>query len=133
MLGTNDIKMCYGPPDINEIMKNFGLILDFIHINCEKAKPILLLPPPIGNMDSGDFRGATHRIIQLAVAISSLARERGIHTIDMHSILNLKTDMKNDLIHLNRLGREKVADLVCKYFFKSSVRYHEIPKRDILI
>ena len=53
MLGTNDIKMRYGPPNINEIINNFELMLDFIHATCEKAKPILLLPPPIGNKESG--------------------------------------------------------------------------------
>jgi lysophospholipase L1-like esterase len=116
MLGTNDIKTCYGPPDIEEIMNNFRLMLDFIHSTCEKVKLILILPPPIGIKESDDFCDATYRIVQLSSAISSLARERGILTIDMHSILNLKTDMENDLIHLNRHGREKVANSVCKHF-----------------
>ena len=91
----------------------------YIYANCEKAKPILLSPPPIGTKESGDFRGAAIRIIQLSAAISSLAKESGIHTIDMHSILDLKTDMENDLIHLNHLGREKIADSVYKCFIEN--------------
>lgn len=119
MLGTNDIKMRYGPPMTGEIINNLELMLDYIYANCEKVKPILLLPPPIGNKGSGDFRGATHRAIQLTTAIFLLARERGINTIDLHSILDLKNDMENDLIHLNHLGRQKVADSICKYFIEN--------------
>lgn len=118
MLGTNDIKIRYGPPNTNEIIYHFRLILEYIYANCEKAKPILLSPPPIGTKESGDFCGAAHRIIQLSSAISSLAIERGIHTIDSHSILDIKTDMENDLVHLNNLGREKIADLVYKCFIE---------------
>lgn len=118
MLGTNDIKIRYGPPNINDIIDNFGQMLNFIYATSKKTKTILVLPPPIGDKASGDFRGAFRRIIQLSAAMSSLAQERGIHAIDVYSILNLNTDMENDLIHLNRLGREKVANSVCQYFLR---------------
>lgn len=116
MLGTNDIKMLYGPPMIDQIKNNFRVMMDYIHTNFEKVKPLLLLPPPIGNKKSGDFHGADRRIVHVLSAISSLAIERNIYTIDIHSILDLNTDMENDLIHLNHLGREKIADSVYKYF-----------------
>jgi len=116
MLGTNDVKVRYGPPKIDEIKSNFEIILDYIHTTCENAKPLLLLPPPIGNQESVDFRGAARRISRLSDAISLLAKERDIHAIDIHSILDLKIDMESDFIHLNPLGREKIADSVFKYF-----------------
>lgn len=119
MLGTNDVKMRYGPPMIGEIKDNLEQMLDYIYANCEKVRPILLLLPPIGNKESGDFRGADHRIIHLSAEISSLGIERDIHTIDSHSILDIKTDMENDLVHLNNLGRVKVADSVYKYFVEN--------------
>ena len=116
MLGTNDVKMRYGPPKTGELKENLEQILDYICINCEKVKPILLLPPPIGSKKSGDFCGANNRISDFSEAISTLATEKGIHMIDVHSILDLKTDMETDLIHLNHLGREKIADAVYSHF-----------------
>ena len=119
MLGTNDVKMRYGPPMTSEIKNNLEIMLDYIHTNFEKVKPLILLPPPIGNIESEDFCGAAHRIIQLSTAISLLAEERGIHAIDIRSVIDMKNDMDIDLIHLNRLGREKIADLVFKHFTES--------------
>lgn len=116
MLGTNDIKLRYGPPTADQIKNNLDLMIEYIYANTEKVRPLVILPPPIGNEASVDFRNAAIRVAQLSNAISLLALERNIRAIDTHSILDLKTDMETDLIHLNQFGREKIADAVYEYF-----------------
>jgi len=119
MLGTNDIKIRYGPPVTDQIKNNLGLMVDYIHTQFEKVEPLLILPPPIGKDVSADFRDAADRMTQLSNAISLLAAERHIHKINIHSIMDLETDMESDSIHLNHLGREKIADAVYNYFVKN--------------
>lgn len=112
MLGTNDVKSLYGPPSAADIAAGLGKILDLIDAQGTGAEPILMTPPPLGNITSGDLAGAASRISRVAVAYRLLAMNRHIRLIDIHAILDSRTDLESDNIHLNARGRQKVAGAV---------------------
>ena len=112
LLGTNDVKSQYGPPGAADIADGLGKILDLIDAQGNGAEPILMTPPPLGNITSGDLAGAASRISRVAVAYRLLAMNRHIRLIDIHAILDSHTDLEPDRIHLNAAGRRKVADAV---------------------
>ena len=115
MLGTNDVKNKYGPPNPTKIAEGMSRILEIIKNNADGAKPILLTPPPIGNVNSGDLAGAQPRIPSVAEEYRRLSRNRNVQLIDIHSILEVNTDLDSDMIHLNALGRKKTANVVWAY------------------
>lgn len=112
MLGTNDVKRQYGPPSATDIAHGMGQILDLIDVQGDGAKPILMTPPPLGPVTSGDLAGAQSRISRVAAEYRLLARKRDVWLIDVHAILDSRTDLEPDNIHLNAVGRHKVADAV---------------------
>lgn len=109
-LGTNDAKIKYGPPDAAAVADGVSQILDFIGLYGGGAKSILMTPPPLGHVTSGDLTGAQSRISSVAVAYRSLAERLDIPLIDLHAILNNSTDLNADRIHLSAAGKQKVAD-----------------------
>ena len=110
MLGTNDVKNKYGPPQPTEIAEGMHLILDIIENQGCGAKPILLTPPPIGNVTSGDFSDAKYRISPVAAEYRLLAKKLDIWLIDIHCILKTSTHLESDMVHVNTAGRKKIAD-----------------------
>ena len=112
MLGTNDVKNKYGPPSPAEIVEGMSQILETIKIYGGGAKPILLTPPPLGNVISGDLAGAQPRIPSVVVEYHRLSGNRNIQLIDIYSILEVSTDLESDMIHLNAVGRQKIANAV---------------------
>lgn len=112
MLGTNDVKSQYGPPSTADIAHGLCQILDLIDAQGNGAEPILMTPPPLGNVISGELAGAQSRISPVAVEYRLLAMNRDIRLIDIHAILDSGTDLEPDKIHLNVVGRQKVADAV---------------------
>ena len=112
MLGTNDLKSQYGPPGAADVADGIHQILDLIDAQSSGAKPILMTPPPLGNVTSGDLAGAQSRISSVAVEYRLLAMKRDIRLIDIHAILDSSTDLEPDKIHLNAAGRQKVAGAV---------------------
>lgn len=112
MLGTNDVKGKYGPPSAAEIAGGMRQTLDFIDAHGGGAKPILMTPPPLGNVASGELAGAQSRIPPIAVEYRLLAMNRDIRLVDLNAILDSRTDLEPDKIHLNAAGRQKVADAV---------------------
>lgn len=112
MLGTNDVKMKYGPPNPAEIADGMRQILDLIDVHGGGANPILLTPPPMGNVISGDLAGGQSRIPPLAAEYRLLAMNCDIRLVDIHAILDLGTDLDSGMIHLNAVGRQKVANAV---------------------
>jgi lysophospholipase L1-like esterase len=112
MLGTNDLKGKYGPPSAADVADGMGRILDVIDAHSGGAEVILVTPPPLGNVTSGDLAGAGSRISAVAAEYRSLAMARDIRLIDIYAILNSSTDLGPDKIHLNARGRHKVADAV---------------------
>ena len=112
MLGTNDVKSKYGPPNATEIAYGMRLILDVINTQGDGAKAILVMPPPLGNVTSGELTGAQWRIPLLVAEYRSLAMTRDIRLVDIHAILEINTDLESDMIHLNAVGRRKVANAV---------------------
>lgn len=112
MLGTNDVKGKYGPPSATEIVDGMRQILDFIHVHGSGAEPILLTPPPLGNVTSGDLAGGQSRIPPVVAEYRLLAMNRDIPLVDIHAMLDISTDLESDMIHLNALGRQKVANAV---------------------
>ena len=112
MLGTNDVKNKYGPPRVAEIVEGMHLILDLIDNRGGGAKPILSTPPPLGNVTSGELAGAQQRIPFVVDEYRRLAMNRDIYLVDIHSIIEINTDLEPDMIHLNVIGRRKVANAV---------------------
>ena len=112
MLGTNDVKNKYGPPSPTEIAEGMSRILEIIKNNADGAKTILLTPPPLGNVKSGDLANAQPRIHKVADEYRRLSRNHNVQTIDIYSILEVNTDLDSDRIHLNALGRKKTAKAV---------------------
>lgn len=112
MLGTNDVKSKYGPPSTAGIVNGMRQILDLVKTESREAKPILLTPPPIGNVISGELAGAQPRIPPIIAEYRLLAMSRDIRLIDIHSILEISMDLESDMVHLNTIGRQKVANAV---------------------
>lgn len=109
MLGTNDVKKKYGPPSPVDIAEGMSRIISIIEHQGDGARPILLTPPPLGNVNSGELEGAQPRIPSVALEYRRLSRKRNIRLIDIHSILKVNSDLESDMIHLNARGRKKVA------------------------
>jgi len=112
VLGTNDVKNKYGPPSPAEIAEGMSRILEIIENHAGGAKPILLTPPPLGNVNSGELAGAQPRIPSVAVEYRRLSRNLNVQMIDIYSILEINTDFESDMIHLNAVGRKKIAKAV---------------------
>lgn len=112
MLGINDLKNKYGPPSPLDIADGMRQILDFIDIYGGGAKPILLTPPPMGNVTSGELVGGHLRIPPVVDEFRLLALNRDILLIDIHAILDVSIDLESDMIHLNAVGRQNVANAV---------------------
>ena len=114
-LGTNDVKNKYGPPTPTEIAEGMSRIFEIIENHGGGAKPILLTPPPLGNVNSGELAGAQPRIPFVAVEYRRLSRNLNFQMIDIHSILDINTDFEPDFIHLNAMGRKKMAKTLWAY------------------
>jgi len=112
MLGTNDVKSQYGPPSAADVADGIRQILDLIDAQSGGARPILMTPPLLGNVTSGDLAGTQSQISSVAVEYRLLAMNRDICLIDIHAILDSRTDLEPDKIHLNAAGRQKVDDAV---------------------
>jgi lysophospholipase L1-like esterase len=112
LLGTNDVKNKYGPPRPAEVAEGMRRILEIIENHGGGAKPILLTPPPMGNVTSGELAGAQPRIPSVAVEYRRLSTNFNVQLIDIYSILEVNTDLESDMIHLNALGRKKIAKAV---------------------
>ena len=112
MLGTNDVKKKYGPPGAAEIADSMLRIIEFIREDSGGAEPIFLTPPPMGEVVAGDLAGGHVRIPSVVAEYRLLARTRDIRLVDLHAILDADTDLESDMIHLNAVGRQKVADAV---------------------
>jgi len=112
MLGTNDVKNKYGPPSPAEIADGMSRILEIIENHGGGAKPILLTPPPLGNLTSGGLADAQPRIPSVVDEYRRLSINRDVRLIDIYSILEVSTDLESDMIHLSAVGRQKVANAV---------------------
>ena len=112
MLGTNDVKTKYGLPGTSDIGDGMRQVIEYIELNGGGAKPIILTPPPMGNVMSGDLAGGQSKIPHVAAEYCSLAMNRDVQLVDIHEILDTSTDLESDMIHLNALGRQKVADAI---------------------
>lgn len=112
MLGTNDVKRQYGPPSAADVARGMGRILDLIDARGDGARPILMTPPPLGRVTSGELAGARPRVSHVAAEYRLLATERDIRLVDIHAILDHRADLEPDRVHLNAVGRQRVADAV---------------------
>jgi len=121
MLGTNDLKNKYGPPRPAEIAEGMSRILEIIENHGDGAKPILLTPPPFGNVTTGELAGAKMRIPPVVAEYRRIAMNRDIYLVDIHSIIENNTDLEPDMIHLNAVGRQKIANAVWANFQNSYI------------
>jgi lysophospholipase L1-like esterase len=112
MLGTNDAKSQYGPPRVTDIADGMGQILDLIKRQGNGVEPILVTPPPMGSVTSGDLAGAQLRVASVVAEYRLLAMKRDIRLVDVYRLLDCRIDLESDSIHLNTTGRRKVADAV---------------------
>ncbi len=112
MLGTNDVKNIYGPPGIADISDGMRKILDIIATEDDSIEPIVVTPPPLGNVTSGDLKGAQSLIPLVVKEFRLLAMNYDIRLTDVNGIIDIKRDLEHDRIHLNDLGRKKVSNAV---------------------
>ncbi|MBW2164941.1 MAG: hypothetical protein JRG74_02230 [Deltaproteobacteria bacterium] len=112
MLGTNDVKSKYGPPNAAEIAYGVRLILDVINTQGGGAKVIFVLPPPLGNVTFGELAGAQRRIPPVVAEYRLLATDCDVPLVDVNAIVDSNTDLESDKVHLNPAGRQKVADAI---------------------
>ena len=112
MLGTNDVKTKYGPPSATEIAYGVRSILDVINTQGRGAKAILVMPPPLGNVTSGELAGARWRIPPVVAESRLLAINSDVPLVDVNAVIDSNTDLDPDKMHLNLTGRQKVADTI---------------------
>ena len=112
MLGTNDLKVEYGPPTPLEIIQDVGNLMDVVETYGGNIKPILLTPPPMGMVTTGQLAGGHSKVKHLAAEFRNLAIKRGIPLVDIYSTLHVAEDLEDDMIHINSTGRQKVANAV---------------------
>jgi len=120
MLGTNDLKIKYGPATPQKIIRDMRNLIAVVESHGGDIKPILLTPPPMGVVTYGQLANAHFRVKQLAAEYRKLAFELGIPLVDIYSTLGITTDMEDDMIHINFIGRQKVADAVWSEIFIQS-------------
>ena len=121
-LGTNDVKSKYGPPDAAEVVQGIDEIVKIMKKCNSSTKPILLTPPPLGNVASGDLAGGQDRIPPVVAEYRRYANTQNIPIIDLYSTIDINVDLEPDCIHLSHSGRKKIADIlwdnlqgVCQY------------------
>ena len=120
MLGTNDLKIKYGPATPQKIIRDMRNLIIAVASHGGDIKPILLTPPPMGVVTSGQLANAHSRVKQLAAEYRKLAFELGIPLVDIYSNLHITTDLEDDMIHINSKGRRKIADAVWSEIFIQS-------------
>ncbi len=113
-LGTNDVKSKYGPPDAVEVVEGIEKIIATVKTVDAHVIPILLSPPPLGHVTTGDLAGAQDRIPPLAVEYFRCAVTQNIPIIDLSLTVDTDVDLESDCVHLNAQGRKKVAEIVWK-------------------
>ena len=120
MLGTNDLKIKYGLSTPKNTIRDMRNLIIAVASHRGDIKPILLTPPPMGIVTSGQLANAHSRVKQLAAEYRKLAFELGIPLVDIYSTLCIITDLENDMIHINSKGRQKIADAVWSEIFIQS-------------
>jgi len=117
MLGTNDLKIKYGPATPQRIIRDMRNLIATVKSHGGDVKPILLTPTPMGIVSAGQLANAHSRAKQLAVGYRKLAFELDIPLVDIYSTLSIDTDLEDDMIHINSNGRQKVAHAVWSEIF----------------
>jgi lysophospholipase L1-like esterase len=112
MLGTNDLKTEYGPPSAMEITSGIGKIVDIISGYDGDITSVIVTPPPTGVLNSGRLVGAHNRIAEIVSEYKVLANSLKTPMLDLSDVINIKTDLVPDGIHINHLGRKKIAESV---------------------
>jgi lysophospholipase L1-like esterase len=112
MLGTNDLKREYGPPEPEAIARDLDVLIDTARTKDNAPTIFLLSVPPMGKLTQGHLAGADAMARRLAAEYRELAARRDVHFIDVHSLLDARTDLEADKIHLNAAGRNKIANAV---------------------
>jgi lysophospholipase L1-like esterase len=115
-LGTNDMKLRYGPPGPAEVAIGIDKLVGIIKRNNSGIQTLLLTPPSIGKVPSGDLAGAHSRIPPLVDVYHRYASAHHISIIDLYQNVDPHVDLEPDCVHLNIRGRRKVAELVWKNF-----------------
>lgn len=113
-LGTNDVKFKYGPPNVAEVVAGIGEIIRIIKKTDSGLQPLLLSPPSLGKVTSGDLAGAQDRIPPLVAEYHRYSTTNNIPIIDLSLTVDPDADLEADRVHLNIRGRTKVATIVWK-------------------
>ncbi len=112
MLGTNDLKAQYGPPSAKEVAKGIGDIIDSISAHDRKIVPILIAPPPVGTVTTGNLEGAHNHVADITAECRILSNISGVHFIDLQDVIDVACDLAGDRVHLNQSGKKRVAATV---------------------
>jgi lysophospholipase L1-like esterase len=130
MLGTNDLKMEYGPPSVKEISRGIGKIIEIIVDYDENIKPVIITPPPAGVLNSGQLTGAHNQIADIAAEYEVLSNSLELPFIDLREVINVSNDLEPDRIHINSFGRMKIAESAWDYMQKFLEKSSDIENRE---
>ncbi|MFO7713619.1 SGNH/GDSL hydrolase family protein [Desulfosarcina sp.] len=111
-LGTNDLKVQYGPPDGVAVVEGVEKLLNILTSVDDCISPVLLTPPPLGDVINAGLAGAQGRLPTVVSGYRRLAASRKITLIDIYAAIDAGRDLENDGVHLNARGRKTVADAV---------------------
>jgi len=112
MLGTNDLKICYGRPSEKDIARGVREIITIIFAHDRKIIPIIITAPPLGRLAAGDFQGAHHLIAGVTDEFRKVSEIFAVHLIDLSDVIDISSDLEADRIHFNSFGRQKMAKVV---------------------
>lgn len=113
-LGTNDLKSKYGPPNVAEVVMGIEKMVKIIKKENKCIQILLLTPPSLGNVTSGELAGAQDLIPRLVSEYHSYAAVHNIPIVDLYQKVNTVSDLEPDCVHLNFRGRKKVAGILWK-------------------
>lgn len=119
MLGTNDVKRCYGSLNTAHIEAQFRCIAETIQRHRSHPAAVFLLPPPIHSAAEDDFKGGYGRIERICSILKALCQSMALDCIDINARLDPYRHLESDGVHLNATGRQRVADSVHHHILKS--------------
>jgi lysophospholipase L1-like esterase len=112
MLGTNDLKIEYGPPSAIDITRGINKIVKIISDFDRHITSIIVAPPPTRVLNSGHLIGAHNRIGDIVSEYEILSNSLKLSMIDLRDVIDISKDLESDGIHINHLARKKIAESV---------------------
>lgn len=109
MLGTNDCK----PYNWNKkrFIREYTIMIDRLKKLASHPDIYIMIPPQLSLGQKGHTRIQSAHIEELPEIIRKIGKSCHVHVIDLHTILNKKTDYY-DQVHPNKRGNQKIVDRI---------------------